>query len=384
MGASPDVASTDRRRLCGRCLPIFTISCIFTCIVKNPKLLNITGPLERDTLRFLREIPGVIVKPTALTGRHSDVVIRAGDVTRVVEVKSKRLTNVAAARQVVEYAQHLPAGTHLLLVTRTSTEDARQLLEDHEIGIMDTQGNTRIQFPGLFLWTEGRLAPPPRERQKEPPVKLTGKAGVAAQALLGEPQRKWQVHYLAKTAGISMGLAHRVLVRLERENLIEAEGAGPTRTRRVVNPTALLDLWAEEMRDRGVKQLRAFRLARDPQGQAKILSRALTEAKIAHAMTGPAAATRLAPFVTAVPLTDIWVTDAVTLDEVAAAARADVVREGPNIVLRQSPGDAPLAYSKKMNDIWVVDRFRLYYDLRHNPQRGREQADRLRTEVIGF
>jgi hypothetical protein len=32
----------------------------------------------------------------------------------------------------------------------------------------------------------------------------------------------------------------------------------------------------------------------------------------------------------------------------------------------------------------VVNRFRLYVDLLDDPRRGREQADNLRREVIGF
>lgn len=347
-------------------------------------LVNIKGPLEGNALRLLRDIPGVAVEPTAFTNRRPDVVIRVGDVTHVVEVKAQRLTNAAAARQIVEYARELPRGAHLLVVARTTTEEARRMLEEEGVGIVDTQGNMRVEFPGLFLWTEGRLPPATGQRQKDPPVKLTGKAGVAAQALLREPHRKWQVHDLSEAARISVGLAHRVLVRLEREHLAEVEGAGPKRTRRVSNPTALLDLWAEEMRDRGVKQLRAFRLARDPRAQAQTLSRALTDAKIEHAVTGSAGAARLAPFITAIPITDIWVTDKVPLNDVAGAAHADVVEEGQNIVLRQAPGDAPLAFRAKVDGVWTADPIRLFHDLRQNPLRGREQADRLRKEVIGF
>jgi len=110
----------------------------------------------------------------------------------------------------------------------------------------------------------------------------------------------------------------------------------------------------------------------------------MTEAKIEHAVTGPAGAARLAPFITAIPVTDIWVTDTVPLNDVAIAAHADVVQEGQNIVFRQAPGDAPLAFRMKVDDVWTADQFRLFHDLRENPRRGREQADRLRKEVIGF
>lgn len=163
-----------------------------------------------------------------------------------------------------------------------------------------------------------------------------------------------------------------------------AEGAGPHRIRHLTNPTALLDLWAEEMRDRKVRQVRAFRLARDPRTQAKALSKALDGANIEHAVTGPAGVAQLAPFITAIPVTDVWIAETTPLEDAAAAAGTDIVNEGQNIILRQAVGDGPLVYREKLDGIWTANRFRLFLDLRHDPRRGREQADRLREEVIGF
>src|SRR5271167_4589049 len=107
---------------------IFTESAIFTVVVNIPQILNIEGPLEGDALGILREIPGVSTEPTVGGGRRSDIVVRAGDVSHIVEVKVQRTTNAAAARQLIEYARQLPDDSHLLLVTRTTTEEARRLL----------------------------------------------------------------------------------------------------------------------------------------------------------------------------------------------------------------------------------------------------------------
>lgn len=370
-----------------RALPIFTGCPIFTCAVNKPPIVKIEGSFEKEALSILRDIPGVEVQvePTLPGGRRPDFVIRAGRTTVVIEVKARRSTNAAAARQVVEYAGQLPGAIPVLLVSQTTTEEARKILEDNGVAVIDGLGNMRAELPGLFLRVDGKREPRTvRDAPDQPPVKLTGKAGLAAQALLREPQRLWRVHDLADESEISVGLAHRVLARLEREGLVEVEGTGPQRTRRVINATSLLDLWAEEMRDRGVKQLRAFRLARDPRGHTTTLSRALTEAKIEHAVTGAAGAARLAPFVTAIPVADIWISETVGLEDAATLARADVVDEGHNILLRQAAGDLPLAFRQKVDGVWTVNPFRLFYDLRQDPRRGREQADRLREEVIGF
>ena len=63
---------------------------------------------------------------------------------------------------------------------------------------------------------------------------------------------------------------------------------------------------------------------------------------------------------------------------------SDPVADGQNVVFLQAKDDAPLAFRELVKGMWVVNHFRLYADLRHDPRRGREQADHLRQEVIGF
>jgi hypothetical protein len=127
-----------------------------------------------------------------------------------------------------------------------------------------------------------------------------------------------------------------------------------------------------------------YRLARDPKQLAGQLSKMLSAADIDHAVTGAAAAARVAPFITAVPVTDVWVTAGVVVDDAVAAIGGEVVETGHNLVLAQSPGDAPLAFRQKTDGLWAVNPMRLYYDLRRDPRRGREQADRVRQAVIGL
>ena len=107
-------------------------------------------------------------------------------------------------------------------------------------------------------------------------------------------------------------------------------------------------------------------------------------ADIEHAVTGAAGAAHLAPFITAIPVTDIWVTETTPLDDAVTAVGAEEVTEGHNLVLRQAVGDEALAFRQRVDDIWLANVFRLFIDLRRDPRRGREQADRLREEVIGF
>jgi hypothetical protein len=348
-------------------------------MVKNRKMVNIAGQFEAEALRVLREIPGLAVVPEP-TGRDTgvDALLHFADQRAPIAVEFKRQANAATAWQLVSYAEANPS-TPMLLVARETTAEAREILANHGIAVIDGLGNAHIELPGLLFHLEGRR----RQRGAARPTRLSGKAGVAAQALLLQPDRTWTVQDLAERAEVAAGLAHRVLVRLEREGVITAEGAGPKRVRRLTNPTALLDLWAEEQVDRPARTF-GYVLARTPQQLIKRLANGLGRAGIDYALTGAAGASAIAPFVTAIPVVDVWVTATATAEEFYDAVEADPMTEGQNVVFLQAKDNTPLAFRERMDGAWVANRFRLYADLRRDPRRGREQADHLRAEAIKF
>jgi hypothetical protein len=314
-------------------------------------------------------------------GDRPDVLIEAGEVRVIVELKAQRITNAATAEQLLAYAREMRPGTHLVVVARSTTTEARDKLTAAGIGIIDTNGTIRLNLPGVFIWREGEKQTIVRGPGDGP--RLAGKAGLAAQALMREPQRRWTIQEIAKVSRASTALVHRLLVRLEHDELVVAAGAGPHKTRRVVRPGTLLDLWVEEMKDRGVRQVRTYRLARDPVAQITSLSRLLDEAGIEHAVSGAAAAMRMAPFATAVPVTEVWLAEGREL-EAAEVVGAEHVTDGHNLILKTARDDVPLAFRHRHAGVWLADALRVYLDVSADPKRGREQAAHLRQEVIGF
>jgi hypothetical protein len=350
--------------------------------VKKAEMVKLEGDFGGEALRILRAVPGVTVARRRPRGaRRADAVLRFGGAARPIAVAVKRHANAATAWQLVQHSRAAPDG-RLLLIAGDTTADAREILERHGVAVVDGVGNAHVELPGLLLHTEGRRRTGPLRAGTA--ARLTGKGGIAAQALLRETDRDWHVQDLAEEARISIGLAHRVLARLETEGLVTAEGAGPKRVRRVTDSTALLDLWAEENRDREVRRVHAYRLAREPRELVDAVGAALHTAGIEYALTGAAAAVRVAPFVTAVPVAEIWISSVVSPDDVASAAGSEVAETGHNLVFAQTNGDEPLAFRHDVEGITTVNPFRLFYDLRNDPRRGREQAETLRREVIGF
>lgn len=315
-----------------------------------------------------------------LLDRGVDAILRFAGTTTEVAVEIKRHANAALAWQLVHYALEEPERPILLIADRTTAE-ARQILQRHGIAVLDGLGNAHIELPGLLLHLEGYETP--RARAEVPPTRLSGKAGVAVQALLLEPQRRWQVTDLAEKAGISKGLAHRLLTRLERDGIVVSTGKGPHRFRRVFDATALLDLWVEESVDRMTRQ-RAYVLAQSPRQVVDGIRKALSHSKLNYALTGAAAASLIAPFVSAVPIVDLWIQESADIEEVFTVLGAEGVTEGHNLVLMQSKDDVALAFRQKKDGVWLPNKFRLYADLVRDPRRGAEQAAHLREELIGF
>jgi hypothetical protein len=354
--------------------------------VNNPDIVTIAGPFEAGALRILREIPGLaVISEPGRGDRRVDAVLGfAGTRARMV-VEFKRRANAATAWQLVHETEVRPE-IPLMLISDETTAAARQILASHGIAVIDGLGNAHIALPGLLFHLE---ANPPGTRRTQrvaatiPPTRLTGKAGVAAQALLIHRERAWQVQNLAAEAQISAGLAHRVLARLEREGIVASEGSGPNRVRRLINPTTLLDLWAEENVERPIRTL-AYALAQSPSQLIKELGGNLERSGIEHAITGAAAASLVAPFVSAVPVVNVWVSATAAPEGLCEGAHADHVVDGHNIVFLQAKDNTPLAFREKVEGVWLSNHFRLYADLLRDPRRGREQADHLRREVIGF
>ena len=352
---------------------------IFTIIMKKASIVNIGGSFEAEALRVMRAIPGldVVAEPQGLPGNADAVVMFAGT-EACVAIEFKARVNAAAAWCLVHVARdrsELP----LVLIATETTADARRILTEHGIAFIDGLGNVHLELPRLLFHITGTGRP----TRRPAPSRLSGKAGLIAQALLLDPDRAWRIKDLAEQTGVSTGLTHRVLARLEVEGIVDTEGAGPHRTRHIMDPTALLDLWAEENADRPVRT-HGYLLAQTPRRLITGLGASLDGAGIEYALTGAAAASLIAPFVTTVTVTEVWVAETTDPRELLDRTAATPVAEGHNIAFLQARADAPLAFSEQYGDLWIVNRFRLYADLRRDRRRGVEQADHLRREVIGF
>lgn len=346
--------------------------------MKNQLPVKIGAQFEAWALSAIRSQPGfdATIQP--------DAVITVEGRSRPIVVEAKRWVDGASAHAIVALARTTSAARDFILVAERTSEGARKILEANGVAYLDGLGNASIRLPGVFIRTGSFGAAAVIVERQPVKARLAGKAGLIAQALLLDRGRSWRVADVAAEAGVSTGLAHRVLARLEDANILAADGIGPRKVRRMTNPGALLDLWAEEEKERGARRTAAFVLVRPSTQTAALLSERLGRAGITHAITGIAAAAILAPALTSVPVTQVRVTAAIRASEALEAQEARPVEEGSNLVIVQGADDAELRFRRSVDGIWLAADTRIYLDSLRDPRRGKEQAQLFRESVLGI
>lgn len=216
----------------------------------------------------------------------------------------------------------------VLVLTSASAKAMEAAAPFNHIVVPD--GNFRLVLPGVALLRE--TAPPPQTKIAR--ARLQGRTGLVAETLLLGGKRPWSVHELARLSGVSKGLTHRVLDRLEKENYLETKGNGPEKTRTLVKPTTLAETWSQEEAAPQVA-LRGYLYGASP---TAIADKALQICP-AGAIGGLLAANSYAPLLTRVPLPlRCWVPEGFWLGRFGEAGMEETA-EGANLEIVQTKGD---------------------------------------------
>jgi hypothetical protein len=282
----------------------------------------------------------------------------------------------ALAQQV---EQHVPC-TAATYVANHFTAGAMNILRERGVNYLDDrQFVFRNQEPFVAI-RQDRAAKDDTKRTTR--VGLGGKAGTAVQELLLDDREWWKVTELAKAAGVAAGTAQIALNRLEQLEMIEVDGVGPKKRRRILDKRGILALWVEEARRERTNLAVTFINTQGPVDLARRITDRLTEAGIDHAVTGACAALLIAPHVTDVRRCEVWVDPAASRAAVLAAMGAVPVDKGGNVTVLQAKNDAPLFARRKVEGVQVANALRMYADLLEDPRRGEEQAEFLRDTVL--
>jgi hypothetical protein len=268
------------------------------------------------------------------------------------------------------------------LVARHFTTGALELLNRERLNYLD---DCRFVFrsDAPFVAID-RQRPCGQEPKPAREPSLGGKIGIAVQEMLLKDVEWWGVTDLADAAKVAPGTAQAALKRLEALDLVDVQGSGPNKRRRLRNRGAVLDTWTPHARRERRRLVATFVLGQGPIDLAGQVSRRLAEGRIQHAVTGACAALLVAPHVTDVRTCEVWVEPTASESLITDALDAAPVEKGGNVIVLRAKSDAPLFAVKEVEGTVVANPLRLYADLLEDPRRGEEQATFLRETVLGY
>lgn len=254
----------------------------------------------------------------------------------------------------------------------------KEVCQEEHVGYLDLAGNCFIQTASSYFEKIVDRNPFP---QRGRPVSLFGPVSSRIiRALLQEPDKKWSVIDLSHQSGVSLGQSSNVTKRLREQEYLSLKD------RRLVlkEPARLLDEWANQY-DPNPKNFHGYySFEKDPQRLIHQIEDEATKHKWQYALTSFSGAMLVAPFVRGINTIQWYIEDESLIIPWVNALDLRPVSSGPNVILR-IPYDRGVFYkTQSVEGSTLAGNIQLYLDLLREPSRGKEQAEFLRKERIGF
>jgi hypothetical protein len=269
----------------------------------------------------------------------------------------------------------LPGAYPVVVAPYVSPQSAALVRQDGS-GYLDLSGNCHLAFDNVLIVKEGKPNPRPATR----PLKalFAPRATRIVRVLLAEHDRSWRLEELGRAAEVSLGHAHNVIKRLEDVEWVERGTAGRFRLQK---PGELLDAWREAYTYRANGMAAFVAPASDKRRIMESLARHAGTLGARYAFTLHAGASLVGPQVR-VPTVHCYVGG--DPEPLARALGLQPV-EGEGTVYLMTPYDQGVFYAPlTKGGFQVVCLPQLYVDLYRHERRGREQADKLRRDAMGF
>jgi hypothetical protein len=268
------------------------------------------------------------------------------------------------------------AGAYPVVAAPYVSPQSAALVRRNGCGYIDLSGNCYLAFDTVLIHKEGQ----PNAASTRRPLKalFAPRATRVVRALLAERERAWRLDELGRAVSVSLGHAHNVAKRLEELDWLERGRDG---LYRLTRPGELLDAWRDEYRYH-VNGLAAFvSPTGDKRRAMEALARQATELGLSYAFTLHAGASLIAPHVR-VSTVHCYVSG--DTEPLVRALGLQAV-EGEGSVYLMAPYDPGVFYAPVVKGGFrVVSLPQLYVDLHGHERRGREQAEKLRRDAMGF
>ena len=343
--------------------------------------------IRRQVAQRLREL---LVKGKAweeiddvsIAGQPADLMLKfhlgEQEHTVVVEVSSLGQPRQirGAVTRLAEIRRERPGAYPVAAAVYIGPQSAR-ILKSHNLGYVDLSGNCYLALENVLIEKEGKRNIRPSTR----PLRslFAPRATRVVRVLLVDPARAWRLEELARAASVSLGHAHNVVKRLEELAWVERDA---DQRIRLGKPVDLLESWSDSYTYRANEIASYVAPERITRRYMAELARAAAAEGRRYAFTLNAGVSLVAPNFR-VPVLHCYLEGDPAPLARALGLRAAAEADGTLHVL--SPYDPGVFYGAlEKGGLKVVCLPQLYADLFHYERRGRDQAEHLRREAMGY
>lgn len=323
---------------------------------------------ESTGARIGRQTAELVVKFKLGEGEHV-LVIEVCSLGQPRQIRAA-VTRLREIRREMEQAYPLAAAVYI------GPQSAR-ILRNNGLGYIDLSGNCSIAFGNVLIEKEGKRNVRPSTR----PLRslFAPRATRVVRVLLSEPQRAWRLEELSKAAGVSLGHSHNVVKHLADLAWVERDDRQRIR---LMKPADLLESWCESYSYRE-NEITSYVMPE------KVTRRFMAElARVAaadgrrYAFTLHAGLALVAPHLR-LPAVHCYLEGDVAPVVTALSLRPATETEGTLHVL--APYDPGVFYGTlEKSGLKLTSLPQLYADLAGYERRGRELAEHLRREAMGY
>jgi hypothetical protein len=211
-----------------------------------------------------------------------------------------------------------------------------------------------------------------------------GKSSQVFHALLHRRDAWFGVKELAELAQVSSATASETLTALERLDWASSRGQGPSKERRLSDPTALLDEWKRQVlaaRPQGIRRYYVPGIGANELPER--LDSVSEGSDLEYVITQEAAAQAYAPFLSTISRVACRMSPGPAANAALSRLEARVVTEGANLIVIETKSQAEFLFRERHGLMWLANPVQVYLDLLRAGGRAQEMAEHLRRERIG-
>jgi len=189
----------------------------------------------------------------------------------------------------------------------------------------------------------------------------------------------FSVKHIATLCGASVGTVSETLHELERRDWVESVGSGPSKLRRLTNPSNLLDEWKAYQLVQKPPQMKRYFVS----GKLPDIVHQLEEASFDYEITGEVAGQHYAAYLTKVSTLVCRYNPGLFVDTFLQRIKAKPVSEGWNFGLfTASPTIRQLRFRQMVDGVQYASPLQTYLDLLQGPGRSKDLAEHLREQKL--